>query len=87
MSVYAAEGLEPRYHLGVYFGLRDNSWLQARTISSLPERPSALWSPLQGSNVKPEEIWKNIPPIAHEFREPMGFTPSNLTNIGQYCIY
>ena len=80
-------GFRTWYHLGVYFGLRDNfGETGVDDIVFAGASIGALVAALAGSNVKPEEIWKNIPPIAHEFREPMGFI-HNLTNIGQYCRY
>ncbi|CAL6427981.1 unnamed protein product [Bathycoccus prasinos] len=80
-------GFRTWYHLGVYFGLRDNfGETGVDDIVFAGASIGALVAALAGANVKPEEIWKQIPPIAHEFREPMGFI-HNLTNIGQYCRY
>ena len=80
-------GFRTWYHLGVYFGLRDNFGESGvEDIVFAGASIGALVAALAGAGVKPEEIWKQIPPIAHEFREPMGFI-HNLTNIGQYCRY
>jgi hypothetical protein len=80
-------GFRTWYHLGVYFGLRDNfgeDGIDDMVFSGASI--GALVACLAGCNVKPEEIWKQIPPIAHEFRELDGFL-RNFTSIGKYCRY